>query len=186
MSKKIFLPTVVIGGTLFAFFCLFLVTQGSKNIEIEVENQKFFDGKLKDVISPSIGALFCMGLGVSTGGVLGWGQSLRKNFKMEQQISNLQQLISQKESEIEDLRFSGPNLKRAQLDLFLEDAQKQDTLEDTSPLIDQEELETVTNNNFVVLNTTSTMPAAQSVISLAHKQPRKANPVETNYKALQR
>ena len=180
MSKKILLPTVIIGGTLFACFSLFLGTQGSKALEIEVENQQVFEGKLKDVISPSIGALFSIGLGASTAAVLGWGQSLRKNSKMEQQISNLQKLISQKELEIEDLRLSPSNLKRARLDLFLEDTQKHDISKETSTLIDQEQLETVTRNNFVVLNATSTMPTAQSVIGLDRKQSSKTSPIERN------
>ena len=169
MSKKIFLPTVVIGGTLFALFSLFLVTQGSKVLEVKVENQKIFDGKVKDVISPSIGALFCIGLSVNTAAVFGWGQSLRKNSKMEQQISHLQNLISQKELEIEDLRLSPSNLKHAQLDFFLEDGQKQEILEDMSSLVEQEEtetlnrekIETAARNNFVVLNPTSPIPTPQ-------------------------
>ena len=169
MSKKIFLPTVVIGGTLFTLFSLFLATQGSKVLEVEVENQKIFDGKVKDIISPSIGALFCIGLSVNTAAVFGWGQSLRKNSQMEQQISNLQHLISQKELEIEDLRLSPSNLKHAQLDFFLEDAQKQEILEDMSPLVEREEtetlnreeIETVARNNFVVLNATSPIPTPQ-------------------------
>lgn len=178
MSKKIFLSTLVMGGTLFAFFSLFLATQGSKGLEIEVENQQVFEGKLKDAISPSVGALFSIGLGISTAAVLGWGKSLRQNSKMEQKISNLQKLVSQKELEIEDLRLSPSNLKRTQLDLFLESTQTKDVLERTSPvadLVEREEIEAVTKNNFIVLNTTSVIPTPQSVIGLQQKVSSKVN-----------
>ncbi len=184
MSKKILLSTLVMGSTLFAVFSLFLATQGSKGLEIEVENQQIFEGQLKDAIPPSVGALFSLGLGISTASVLGWGKSLSQNSKMEQQILNLQKLVSQKELEIEDLRLSPSNLKRTQLDLFLEDTQQQqEILEDTSPFVEEvdlEELETVTNNNFVVLNATSIMPTVQSAIGLERKPVIKGNITGTN------
>lgn len=61
MLKKILLPTVVISGTLLAGFGALLFTQGSKPVQVQFENRQVFDGRLRDIISPQLGALLTIG-----------------------------------------------------------------------------------------------------------------------------
>lgn len=105
MLKKVLVSTVVISSTIFASFLLLLAMQGSKPIKIQVENQEIFYGELRDIVSPSVGAAFSLGLGLASAVVVGWQQSIRQSSELEKQLSNLQKRISEKESEIEVLKL---------------------------------------------------------------------------------
>ncbi|BAY44870.1 hypothetical protein SAMD00079811_24720 [Scytonema sp. HK-05] len=121
MFKKILLPTVVISGTLFASFMLLLALQGSKPVKIQTESQEIFYGELKDIVSPGVGAVFSLGLGLA--GALVWGlrHSLDQSSKLEKQLSNLQKVIAEKDSQIEALKLSPSNPTLSQLKWFLEE-----------------------------------------------------------------
>ncbi|WP_414582068.1 hypothetical protein [Scytonema sp. PCC 10023] len=121
MFKKILLPTVVISGTLFASFMLLLALQGSKPVKIQTESQEIFYGELKDIVSPGVGAVFSLGLGLA--GAILWGlqKSLDQSSNLEKQLSNLQQVIAEKDSQIQALKLSPSNPTLSQLKWFLEE-----------------------------------------------------------------
>jgi hypothetical protein len=121
MLKKILLPTVVISGTIFASFMLLLALQGSKPAKIQVDGQEIFYGEIKDIVSPGVGAAFSLGLGLSGVVLWGWQKSLRQSSELEKQLSNLQKVISEKDSQIHSLKLSPSNPTLSQLRWFLEE-----------------------------------------------------------------
>jgi hypothetical protein len=124
MLKKILMPTVLVSGTLFTCLVVLLTTQGSKSLQVQVDNRHMFYGELKDVISPPVAGfltVLSLGAGVTTALALGWGQSVRQTSELENQMTNLRKLISEKESQIEELKVSPSNLVRSQLTWFLEE-----------------------------------------------------------------
>ncbi|MEI2581928.1 hypothetical protein [Scytonema sp. PRP1] len=121
MFKKILLPTVVISGTLFASFMLLLALQGSKPVKIQTESQEIFYGELKDIVSPGVGAVFSLGLGLAGAVLWGLQQSLDQSSNLEKQLSNLQKEIAEKDSQIQALKLSPSNPTLSQLKWFLEE-----------------------------------------------------------------
>ncbi|MEC4885970.1 MAG: hypothetical protein SAL70_32345 [Scytonema sp. PMC 1070.18] len=121
MLKKIFLPTLVISSALFGAFLFLLAIQGSKPVKIQVESQEVFYGELKDIVSPATGATLSLGLGLAGALVVGLQQSVRQSSELEKQLSDLQNVISEKESQLEALKLSPYNPTLAQLTWFLEE-----------------------------------------------------------------
>jgi hypothetical protein len=121
MFKKILLPTVVISGTLFASFMLLLALQGSKPVKIQTESQEIFYGELKDIVSPGVGAVFSLGLGLAGAVLWGLQKSLDQSSNLEKELSNLQKEIAEKDSQIQALKLSPSNPTLSQLKWFLEE-----------------------------------------------------------------
>ena len=121
MLKKILLPTVVISGTLFASFMLLLALQGSKPVKVQLDEQELFYGELKDFVSPGVGAAFSFGLGLAGAVLWTWQQSLRQSSELEKQLSNLQNQISEKDSQIHTLKVSPSSPMLSQLRWFLDE-----------------------------------------------------------------
>ncbi|BAZ39122.1 hypothetical protein NIES4101_50740 [Calothrix sp. NIES-4101] len=121
MIKKILLPTVAISGSLLACFGLLLATQGSKLIEVQFENEKVFYGELKDVVTPPVGALLSFGLGLGVASVFGWRQSVKKTWELENQIIQIQNQISSKDAQIQELKVAPSSPMLAQVEWFLDE-----------------------------------------------------------------
>jgi hypothetical protein len=120
MLKRIILPTVVISGTVLACFTALLVLQGSKPVEIQMDNRQVFYGELKDVFTPPVAGFTSIAIAVTTAMVLGCQQSMKKASDLQQRIFALQQQISDKESEIETLKLAPESPVLAKLDWFLD------------------------------------------------------------------
>jgi hypothetical protein len=120
MLKKVIVPTLVISGAVFAAFLVLLATKGSERVEVQVENRQVFDGDLKDIVTPGVGAAFSLGIGVTGALIVGWGQSKRKTSELENRLSYLQRKLAQQDSEIEALKLSPANPGLRQLRWFLE------------------------------------------------------------------
>ena len=123
MFKKILLPSLLISSTLFGCYWMFLATQGQKSVDIKLGYDRVVYSSLRDVFSPTMGALFSVGLGVASGVVIGWRQSVRNSKELGNRLSNLQKLIAEKESEIEAVKLSPLNSGLSQLSWFLEEEQ---------------------------------------------------------------
>lgn len=120
MLKKILLPTVVISGTLLAGFGALLFTQGSKPVQIQLENRQVFDGRLKDIISPQLGALLTIGVTVTTASLLAWSHSAKESSKLEKRVSELKTEISNKDAQISELKVAPSSPMLSSLSWFLE------------------------------------------------------------------
>lgn len=121
MLKQILLPTAVISSTLVAGFTALLFTQGPKSVQIELESQQVFNGKVEDIISPQLAALFTIGITVTTASMLAWHQSAKESSKLERRLSQLKTEISYKDAQIEELKVAPTSPMLSSLDWFLED-----------------------------------------------------------------
>lgn len=120
MLKKILLPTVVISGTLLAGFGTFLFTQGSKPVQVQLENRQVFDGRVKDIISPQLGALLTIGVTATTASLLAWVYSAKESSRLEKRVSQLQTEISNKDAQISELKVAPQSPMLSSLNWFLE------------------------------------------------------------------
>ncbi|WP_232224129.1 hypothetical protein [Mastigocladopsis repens] len=92
-------------------------------MKIQVEGQEIFYGEIKDIVSPGVGAAFSLGLGLSGAVLWGWQQSLHQSSKLDKQLSNLQKLLEEKDSQIQAIKLSPSNPMLSQLRWFLEEDQ---------------------------------------------------------------
>jgi hypothetical protein len=120
MLKKILIPTVVISGTVLACFTALLVSQGSKPVEIQMDNRQVFYGRFKDVFTPPVAGLTSIAVAVTTAMVIGCQQSMKRSSDLQRKVSTLQQQILDKESEIETLKLAPESPVLAKLNWFLE------------------------------------------------------------------
>ncbi|MGB3641753.1 MAG: hypothetical protein WBA39_29880 [Rivularia sp. (in: cyanobacteria)] len=104
MLKKIVLPTVAISGMIFAGFAIFLAQYGSERIEVEVDNQNFFYGEVRDIVSPRMGVALGLTLGVASIAVIGYSKSASQVELLEKQLLSIKKAISDKDAQIEELR----------------------------------------------------------------------------------
>ncbi|MEM7555708.1 MAG: hypothetical protein AAF378_16725 [Cyanobacteria bacterium P01_A01_bin.84] len=178
ISKKVLLPTLAIGSVVFATCSLILFTQGNKTLQVRLDKQDILNSRIKDTVSPFVGVIFSLGVGLGSAAVVGWGQSLRKTSELHKSILNLQDLISEKESQIQEMKMSPSQINRSQLNWFLEEEENKiytsqnSSSESTYPLEDAldsvklKEAGTKKDRNFIVLDSTSAFPSAQSAIGL--------------------
>ncbi|MGD1871846.1 MAG: hypothetical protein ACFB02_02220 [Mastigocoleus sp.] len=181
-NRKILLPTFIVGSIVFAACSLIFMTQGSKTLQVRLDRQDVLNGTVKDTVSPFTAVLFSLGVGLSVYAIVGWKQSLHKSYEMSRTISNLQQLISEKESQIQEMKMSPSQINRSQLDWFLEEREELVTSQSTSsentssentyPLeiaLDSVKIEKgdkIKDRNFVVVDAASGFPNVQPVIGL--------------------
>ena len=109
MFKKIVLPTVAISGIIFAAFATFLAQYGSEQIEVRVDNQNVFYGEVKDIVSPQMGVVLGLTLGVASIAVIGYSKSASKVELLEKQLLSIKKAISNKDAQIEELRDENVN-----------------------------------------------------------------------------
>ncbi|KAB8319991.1 hypothetical protein SD81_009430 [Tolypothrix campylonemoides VB511288] len=100
---------------------LLLALQGSKPVKIQTESQEIFYGELKDIVSPGVGAVFSLGLGLAGAVLWGLQKSLDQYSNLEKQLSTLQKEIAEKDSQIQALKLSPSNPTLSQLKWFLEE-----------------------------------------------------------------
>ncbi|BAY84938.1 hypothetical protein NIES267_44360 [Calothrix parasitica NIES-267] len=104
MFKKVVLPTVAISGIIFIGFAVLLGQYSSERIEIQLENQSFFFGEVRDIVSPGMGVAFALMLGVGGISVIGYSESTAKLKKLEKQLSSIQKTVLDKDVRIAELR----------------------------------------------------------------------------------
>lgn len=122
MFKKFVLPPVLLSAGIFATLTLPLALLGSKPVEIQLQEEPVFHGKLRDVATPYLGlaSLLSLGAGVASVAVTGWQQSSRKSAQVEQQLSGLQKHLKEKEELLEEFKLSESHLESFGLNSFLE------------------------------------------------------------------
>ncbi|NMG07638.1 hypothetical protein DP117_12400 [Brasilonema sp. UFV-L1] len=100
---------------------LLIALEGSKPVKVQVDDQEMFYGELKDFVSPGVGAGFSFGLGFAGVILWTWQKSLRQSSELEKELSNLQKVVSEKDSQIQALKVSPSNPMLSQLRWFLDE-----------------------------------------------------------------
>lgn len=121
--QKFFIPPVFASLAAFSAMTIPLGLLGDKLIEVKLEQEPFFHGRLREgAIGYVIGATaISLGAGVSMVAMSGWRNSTRKSSAIEQQLSNLEKHLQEKEELIRELKLSESRLQVSGLTGFLND-----------------------------------------------------------------
>lgn len=121
--KKFVLPSILLSGAVFSALTLPLAVMGSEDVLIQLKDEPFFYGKVKDIAAPYLGlaTAISMGVAVSSVAVTGWRQSSRKSAQVEQQLFQTQENLHEKEVQLEQIKVSQPNLEASGLAGFIDE-----------------------------------------------------------------
>ena len=111
-------------GALFSVTTFPLAAFSSKPVTVEIERDTVFAGSLKDIAVPYLltTAAISIGAGVANFAVMNWQQSSRRLVSLEGQCSKLTHQLSEKESQLDYLKFSQHKLEALGLAGFLQAA----------------------------------------------------------------
>jgi hypothetical protein len=152
--SRCLLSSALLAGVVFCGSTFPLAALGSKPITIQLGEQQIFVGRIKEFAGPYLGFATAISIGVGAVSLAtsGWQQSSRKLGKVEEQMSTLKQQLQEKESLLEDLKFSESRLNASGLKFFLQEDEAQDDLSVSS--------EALSTHDQV---TAATQPSAQSI-----------------------
>jgi len=121
--KKLVLPAALLASTVFSLLTVPLAVLSSEPIDIHLNQEPIFSGKIKDFAAPYVGivGLLSIGTGVAGVAIAGWKQSSSKSGQVETKCSHLQQKLAEKELQLETVMLSGNRLQASGLDFFLQD-----------------------------------------------------------------
>ncbi|MFW6296527.1 MAG: hypothetical protein ACOC04_04990, partial [Halothece sp.] len=120
--RKFLLPSLLISGAVFSVLTFPLAVVGSNEMVIEVEEETIFNGQLRDVAAPYLGLATAVSLGsaITTIAVTGWKQSKKKISETEENLSELKQVLQEKETQLEQFKIEEIQLHQSDLSTFIE------------------------------------------------------------------
>lgn len=120
---KFILPPVLASAAVFSAMTLPLAAIGDKQINIKFQEETLFFGKLRDVALPYVVVAtgLSLGAGISAIAISGWRNSSRKSTEVEQQVSQLELQLQQKEELLKEFKLSETRLQVSGLNSFLEE-----------------------------------------------------------------
>lgn len=120
---KFILPPVLASAAVFSVMTVPLSLIGDKQININFQEETLFFGKLRDVALPYVVVAtgMSLGAGISAIAISGWRNSSRKSTEVEQQISQLELQLQQKEELLKEFKLSETRLQVSGLNNFLDE-----------------------------------------------------------------
>ncbi|MEA5625738.1 hypothetical protein [Nostoc sp. UHCC 0251] len=121
--QKFLLPPAIATLSVFSLMSFPVATLGDKQIAIKFQEEPIFDGKLRDIAIPYVvfATALSIGSGISALAFCGWRNSSSKSAKIQQELSNLEQHLQQKEALLKEWQVSEPRLQTSGLNAFLDD-----------------------------------------------------------------
>ncbi|NEO21414.1 MULTISPECIES: hypothetical protein [unclassified Moorena] len=121
--KQFVLKPIVFSAALFTVLTIPLAWFGSRPLNIQVQEEPVFDGKLMDVAPPYLGlaALLSLTVGTATVAMTGWRSADRNRSDIEAQLSGLEENLRKKEELLETLQLSDSRLDASGLKEFTSD-----------------------------------------------------------------
>ncbi len=121
--EKFFLPPAIASVAVFSAMTVPLGMVGDKLIDIRLEQEPFFSGRVREgAISYVIGATaISIGAGISVAALCGWRHSSRKSAKFEQYVSALEKNLQEKELLLSEFKQSETRLQNTGLKGFLDE-----------------------------------------------------------------
>ncbi|PAX60620.1 hypothetical protein [Brunnivagina elsteri] len=121
--RKFILPPVIASAAVFAAMSFPLAVLGDKPINIRFEEEPIFDGRLRDIAPPYVVAItaLSLGAGIAAAAVSGWRNSSRKSSEFEQQLTQLEEHLEQKDKLLKELNLSESRLQLSGLNNFLDE-----------------------------------------------------------------
>ncbi|MEH2275099.1 MAG: hypothetical protein V7K40_10020 [Nostoc sp.] len=122
LQKFLVLPAIA-SLSVFSLMSFPLATLGDKQIAIKFQEEPIFDGKLRDIAIPYVvfATALSIGSGISALAFCGWRNSSSKSAKIQQELSNLDMHLQQKEALLKEWQVSEPRLQVSGLSAFLDD-----------------------------------------------------------------
>ena len=122
LQKFLLLPAIA-SLSVFSLMSFPLATLGDKQIAIKFQEEPIFDGKLRDIAIPYVvfATVLSIGSGISALAFCGWRNSSDKSAKIQQELSNLDLHLQQKEALLKEWQVSEPRLQVSGLSAFLDD-----------------------------------------------------------------
>jgi len=120
--KKFLFTPIILSTAIFSALTLPLAFFGDQEVTIQLQEEPVHHGKLRDVATPYLGlaSVLAIGTGIATIAVTGWRQSSKKSAQAEEQLSDLERNLQEKEQLLEELKLSKSQLAAAGLNNFLE------------------------------------------------------------------
>ncbi|NJR16106.1 MAG: hypothetical protein HC785_10580 [Calothrix sp. CSU_2_0] len=121
--RKFVLPPVIASAAVFSAMSFPLAVLGDKPINIRFEEEPIFDGRLRDIAPPYVVAItaLSLGAGIAAAAVSGWRNSSRKSSEFEQQLTQLEENLEQKDKLLKELKLSESRLQLSGLNNFLDE-----------------------------------------------------------------
>ncbi|MHC5599015.1 MAG: hypothetical protein ACYTXC_24250 [Nostoc sp.] len=121
--QKFLLPPAIASLSVFSLMSVPLATLGDKQIAIKFQEEPIFYGKLRDIAVPYVifATALSIGSGISALAFCGWRNSSSKSAKIQEELSNLEQHLQQKEALLKEWQVSEPRLQISGLSAFLDD-----------------------------------------------------------------
>jgi hypothetical protein len=120
--SKFVIPPVMASAVVFAAMTIPLVKIGDNQVNIKIQEEPFFSGKVRDIATPYVvlATVLSLGAGVSATAACGWQLSSRKSTELEQEISILQKNLQEKEELLKEFKLSESRLQISGLNTFLD------------------------------------------------------------------
>lgn len=127
--KKFLFTPIILSTAIFSALTLPLAFFGDQEVTIQIQEEPVHHGKLRDVATPYLGLASVLGIGtgIATIAVTGWRQSSKKSAQAEEQLSDLERNLQEKEQLLEELKLSKSQLAAAGLNNFLEKEAEQES-----------------------------------------------------------
>ncbi|MFP4124250.1 hypothetical protein [Coleofasciculus sp.] len=127
--KKFLFTPIILSTAVFSALTLPLAFFGDQEVTIQLQEEPVHHGKLRDVAMPYLGLVSVLGVGtgIATIAVTGWRQSSKKSAQAEEQLSDLERNLQEKEQLLEELKLSQSQLAAAGLNNFLEKEGEQES-----------------------------------------------------------
>jgi hypothetical protein len=127
--KKFLFTPIILSTAVFSALTLPLAFFGDQEVTIQLQEEPVHHGKLRDVATPYLGlaSVLGVGTGIATIAVTGWRQSSKKSAQAEEQLSDLERNLQEKEQLLEELKLSKSRLAAAGLNNFLEKEGEQES-----------------------------------------------------------
>lgn len=121
--RKFVLPPVIASAAIFSVMSSPLAVLGDKPVNIRLENEPVFDGRLRDIAPPYVGlvTLLSFGAGLAAVAVCGWRNSARRSEVLQHQITQLEGNLVEKDGLLRELQLSESRIQVSGLTGFLDD-----------------------------------------------------------------
>lgn len=121
--KNFVLTPVVLSAAVFTLLASPLAVFGSKQLNIQLQEEQVFQGQLRDFSTPYLGLTTALSLvaGIASVAVSGWRLSAHKSSQAEAQLSELEKNLKQQEALLEQLKLSEVHLDNSGLSKFIDE-----------------------------------------------------------------
>jgi hypothetical protein len=186
--KQFLLTPVLISSSIFFTATLPLMVFGNQPIQVQLQEEPIFSGKVKDFATPYLvlAALVSVSAGISAIALAGWRQSYCQSLQIQEQFSDFQRELAAQDVQLTELKLSESRLKAAGLDVFLtndssspvplqyeETADK--TISEVSPNPASISNSNATSRSFLVVETS--VPVAQVIESTSQSLTKATAPL---------